>query len=178
MECTTHSTPCLSAGISVQHWPRHSPYVSVEHSVIHACLGWRDYHVEKSLTGPLLSVSKGYFPGTSYTSLQASGETDQQQMSILLSFAMQSADILAALLADAQYWHDTKTQSRYTHRRSRTHSKPSRRVLLYRDQAIMRVRQKVNALIEQPSIAPDDSLLAAIAYLMATEVRTAKFAKL
>jgi hypothetical protein len=150
----------------------------MQHFVIHVSLGWKDYHVDKSLTGALPSVSKGYFPGTSYTSFSASSDTDQQQMSILLSFAMQSADLLAALLADAQYWYDTKTKSTHNQILTRTHSKPSRRVLLYRDQAIMRVRQKVNTLIAQPSIAPDDSLLAAVAYLMATEVGTAQFAKL
>jgi hypothetical protein len=94
-------------------------------------------------------------------------------MATLLSFAMQSPGLFAALLADAQYWHDAKSQrpQSYLQKDARTPMRPSRKVLSYRKEAIIHVQRKVDMLVEQPSIMPDESLLATIAYLMATEVR-------
>jgi hypothetical protein len=91
-------------------------------------------------------------------------------MSALLPLAIQNAELLAALLADVQYWHDMKNGGwkATTIKASPPDLSPS--VLYYRDRAISQVRGKVGSLTGQDGARPDDALITAVAFMMGTDV--------
>jgi hypothetical protein len=93
-------------------------------------------------------------------------------MSALLPLAIQNEELLAALLADVQYWHDMKIGGWKATMIKSSPPQLSTSVLYYRDRAIAQVRCKVGGLTGQDKARPDDALMTAVAFMMGTDVST------
>jgi hypothetical protein len=93
-------------------------------------------------------------------------------MAALLPLAIQNEELLAALLADVQYWHDMKIDGRKATMIKSSPPHLSTSALYYRDRAIAQVRCKVSDLTGQDEARPDDALMTAVAFMMGTDVST------